>query len=248
MNIDFQMYPTRFYGRTWIPWAGILCLFPIICFWCVMGLSSLFELGLLDDKPEDAYVLILALLFMPMVIASVFQICVRQSPIFSICQEGMKIREVWIPLRVESLFANPIILLIFLPFALIIVPCLVAIVVFWRFVTWRLFQIQTFQLRWENVQAIYPEKDSLTIAGWCDKEHDAFAQDAPPEFLYPFTAFCLTFRHLSAADSAATVHATPNITTPVKKSSHSCPTADTSPRPSKNVHAIHCHLRSEHPA
>ena len=41
------------------------------------------------------------------------------------------------------------------------------------------------------------------------------------DFLYPFTAFCLTFRHLLVANSAAKVHATPNKVTPVKMSSHS---------------------------
>ncbi|MCL2709484.1 MAG: hypothetical protein FWE95_01265 [Planctomycetaceae bacterium] len=62
MDTDQKKYPTRFYGRTFLPWAGLLFLGPCSVAWCIMG--PLFFLGI-GIAPDEADMAVRRFLFNP---------------------------------------------------------------------------------------------------------------------------------------------------------------------------------------
>ena len=162
---------------------GILFLGPLLAVWFTMGLSVLLDIDSPKDRPEAIGLLILALFFSPLVIASVFQVCSRQRPILKLYKEGLWIRTVGVPFNVEykhSLVNSLILLINPLIFAFIF-----AFAGLLQLMTLRMFQIQTTRLRWENIDKAQPERlegEAFTITGWCEKENDNdFVQDVPLE-------------------------------------------------------------------
>lgn len=181
MTANQKKFPTQFYSRTLIPWAGVLFLGPIVGLWTAIGLSVLFDFEFLDEptNSEEAIALLgVAALFAPMVIASLFQVFVRQSPTLKIHREGIMIREVWTPIRFASLLFIPILSSMLWPFAIFYA----AFVVFFRLFTLQLFRVRIFHLQWEEIETIFPEKNGLTIVGWCDKGYNDFEQEIPKDF------------------------------------------------------------------
>ena len=188
MNTHPQQYPTQFYGRTWMFWAGTMFLPLLVVGWFIMGLSFLFGF---DQPPDGAdsremgIVLIVAsVLFMPMVFATIFQVYARQTPIFKMYREGIKVRLLWVPIQGSSRLA--LILLSFVPPLLVL---LFVLTLFWRFVTFRLFRVQTFLLQWEDIVEIQTGYNNLTIACWFKNDLDEFEQESTSEiWRFPYEA------------------------------------------------------------
>lgn len=183
MSTDPKIYPTRFYGRTWLAWAGVLILGPFAFLFCFMG--SLLILGI-EQKPDgcDGFALMcMGLVFLLMVFFSIFQVFARQSPILKIYREGIMFRSIGTPFASHNLILGILSSVggILLAFPLII---------FWQCITLQAFRIRTVRWRWENVYieaepgGYFWTKPSggFSISGLIDKDADEYlGQDAPLE-------------------------------------------------------------------
>ena len=167
-----KRYPTQFYGRTWIFWAGTLLLGPFAILLCTGMVLFWFDIEQpVDDGAVFEMVLfgLFGLLFLIMTFISAFQVLARQTPILKIYKEGLWIRTIGTPIRTRMDF-------------------LIALTLLWRLVTLQLFQIRTVRLQWENIEAIPAEKGTLTITGWLSKKHDDAFQRGSASELEPYTS------------------------------------------------------------
>ena len=173
-----QKYPTRFYGRTWVFWAGILFLIPFAVLCLVMGLLAILGNEQVSDPEAWGGFIIAGLFISLLACACCFQVFARQTPILGIYQEGIIIRTIGSPVLVNNL-----ILRILCAFGLFII--ILPLIGLWKCITLQAFRIRTVRLRWEKVVTILPDEKSLTIAGWFEKDHDGgFELDAAPEFYH----------------------------------------------------------------
>ena len=156
-NTDLEKYPIRFYGRTWIFWACTLILGYIAVFGCIMG--PLFWLDII--KPANGRpgyeagipVTIISSLLMPLAIASAFRVYALQWPILKIYKEGLWIRTIGTPVKVDPVLGALFGILLLIPIML------------WQLVTVQMFQTRTVRLRWEDIDTKQTGNWNLVIAG-----------------------------------------------------------------------------------
>ena len=174
MDTDQKKYPTRFYGRTFLPWAGLLFLGPCSVAWCIMGPLFFLGIGIAPDEADSIGLgigcTIAGLLSLPVVCDCCFQVFARQSPVLQMYLEGIKIRVLWFPIQSRSLLTNSLLLFPILPLLLYV------FVTFVRFLTFRLFRTQTYHLQWGHIIEMPVVADTFAITGWKSKEHDDFGQ------------------------------------------------------------------------
>ena len=197
MTTNLKKHRTQFYARTWVCWAGVLLLGPLVVGWFVVGLLVLLE------PPDDVdahkmgiFTFALSLFLVPMVLSSIFQVFVRQSPTLKMYREGIKIRHVWEPIQFHG--CTTALLTLVYPIAMIIYGFFFLC----RFLTLRLFKIQTFHLQWENITEIQMEKNKFTIFGWVETDSNDFEQDTPPDlwfFSYEENSFGTSIKKVIAA-------------------------------------------------
>ena len=176
MNTNPQQYPTRFYGRTWIYWVGVLVVGSLATLGCILGPLFCFDVinlgngdpGFLPGIP----MVMVSLPLMPFAIAFVVQVITRQLPTLIIYQEGIWIRVVETPIQ-----DYPVLQVLQLAMFQIV------FVMFWRLITGQMFQTPTYRLRWENIETIWTETGTFAITGWIDKDRFDFEQDAPLKYL-----------------------------------------------------------------
>ncbi|MCL2743626.1 MAG: hypothetical protein FWE67_07230 [Planctomycetaceae bacterium] len=188
------MYKTKFYARTWICWAGVLLLGPIVAGWLIMGL--LIVLGIDKPPPEqdgvpDSALLIIGLLCTPMVFSLVFQVYARQTPILKMHREGIKIRVVWTPISSSGLVMY--VLWLFPPLAFFIY----ALVMLWRLLSFQLFRIRTFYIPWDDTLEIAKEKNAFTITAWNYREENTSQVYEYMSFFYCADSFGTSIRKVS---------------------------------------------------
>jgi hypothetical protein len=147
-NIPLKKYPTRFYARTLLYWAGVFTIGPFASIGCYEGLSG---------KAGDASITItiIGLILAILVIAWVFQIFARRQPLLQFYREGIMIR--LIGTRMPEYFVG--------------IGMIIAVfIIYWQFITLKLFQIRTIHWRWENLEPMLPKKGTLWIAGESGKD------------------------------------------------------------------------------
>jgi len=173
MNTDSKKYPIRFYGRTWMFWAGVWFLGPMTVTLCGGYLPFIVQGG----DPKGRIVLtIFCLTLISFVIVSIFQVFARQLPILKIYREGIMIRSIGTPLASNG----PLMLRIVCVLGPLGILFALPLVNLWRCITLQAFQIRTVYLRWESIEVM--SGSGIRITGWIDKDADAdFGQDAPLE-------------------------------------------------------------------
>jgi hypothetical protein len=175
-----KTYPTQFYARTFVHWAGCFILVPLIVFYCSVFVDP--PKAQLTRGETITGVIGISLTTV-LWIACIFQVRVRQTPTLKMYREGIKIRLLAAPTRFEILLLNITAWIGPVRF------CVIIFLVFWQFLTLRLFQVQTFRLRWENLLDMPMEKNSFTLSGWIERDRGDFEQDAPLEqWEFPYQA------------------------------------------------------------
>ena len=186
MNTKLKKYATQFYGRTWMVWACVLLLGPLVAIWFVMGI--VFLLGIGEPPNGDSALvggitmMIVALLALPFVIESFFLVLARQRPILKIYREGIWIRFLGAepPLRLETKgliqeallhHVAPLIFLITYP------------VKIWQLLTLKTFQTRIVYLHWEYIEPSNSTQAFYTISGWAKVKNNDFEQDVPMKYL-----------------------------------------------------------------
>ena len=78
-SVNLKEYPTQFYGRTFVCWAGILFLGPLVSFYCIIGVTGVLGLDVFQIKNSEEAIrfLFLGLILLPLVIASFFLVYVQ---------------------------------------------------------------------------------------------------------------------------------------------------------------------------
>jgi len=156
-NTDLEKYPIRFYGRTWIFWACTLILGHIAVFGCIMG--PLFWLDII--KPANGRpgyeagipLTIISSLLMPFAINFAFQVYALQWPILKIYKEGLWIRTIGTPIKIDPVLIALFGLLLHI------------LITLWQFITLQMFQTRTVRLRWEDIDTKQAGNWDLVIAG-----------------------------------------------------------------------------------
>ena len=90
---------------------------------------------------------------MPFAIASAFRVYALQWPILKIYKEGLWIRTIGKPIKIDPVVDALFGILLLIPIML------------WQLVTLQMFQTRTVRLRWENIDTKQTENWNLVIAG-----------------------------------------------------------------------------------
>ena len=188
MSTNLQKYPTCFYGRTFIFWAGVLFLCPTVAIWFIIGLAHPLGFELNADFEMGLASMILGLILLLLVLASFFQVFARQTPILKIYREGMMIRIIGtpIPINHDNMYLQ---IVVHTGGILLLFP----LVVLWQCITLQAFRIRTVHLRWENVEVAW-ETGILHVKGLIDKNmNDVFDQKAASESDYAVSYYTASF-------------------------------------------------------
>jgi hypothetical protein len=164
-----KKYPTRFYARTWLYWAGVLVFVPFTIFPLILIITE----GT-PDKEEMIAAIIGISIFMVCLIACAFQVYARQRPILKIHKEGLWIRSIGVPIK-YNVFVGCLLgyFVIFL----------IAFILVWQLITLQLFRIRIVRLKWENItewqanKGTFTRKEQFLIGGWYEKDYHDFEQE-----------------------------------------------------------------------
>jgi len=182
MEADEREYPTQFYGRTFVFWAGLLFLGPITVFMYVLGMLLLLGIETAPNGQPDSDAGIAftigGVALTCLVIACAFQLYARQYPVLKICQEGIETRTIGVP--------TPNNLLMGILFALGLWVFILPLIALWQVITFQAFRVQTFHFRWENIDAIPTATGAFTINGLVEKNSNDFDHDTPEYWSIPY--------------------------------------------------------------
>ena len=182
MGVVEKEYPTRFYGRTLVFWAGVLFLTPLTVLMYVIGMLFLTGIETAPNGEPDfetgTIFMIVGGLLTCLVVACIFQVYARQYPALNICREGIETRSIGVPM--------PSNLIMGCLFALGLWIFVLPFIALWQVVTLQAFRIRTFRWRWENIDAIPTAIGSFAIAGYLSKNHHDLEQDSQEYCSIPY--------------------------------------------------------------
>jgi hypothetical protein len=172
-DTELRKYPTRFYGRTFRLWAGILYFgTPAILFYAIGFLNILKSIpnGELDLDKIVGPLIAGTLIAIPAVIG-VFEVIAAQYAIISIHKEGLFFRY-GTSYRFSRFFVFSNIFFVFIPILLITL---------WKTITLQFFPKRTSYLRWQHTKSVLLEGGVLLIVGRFTTISNDFEQDVPSE-------------------------------------------------------------------